>query len=293
MMKRILSGTVSFVILLFAICSCSNTEVTQPSNNYTYTVSFVCPEDALVDGKTAEVSWRNFYSFPVPKREHYVFKGWKFGEEIIDSVGTWNFSQNAELTAVWIPKSYPITYQMYPYLGESMQAYSIETESFALIQPTQVSGQMFIGWTGEGIEKPTKYVFIPQGSFGARSYTAHWINVDDIECKLDGFSFEIVEDHAVVTGYFGEPAQELTIPSDYNGYPVTVIGDSAFYGRGIFTGKLNIPTTIQVIEDNAIGGCSGLPINIVDENGQSIDKNAVNQWHEGAIIGLNNGGLTK
>ena len=294
MIKRVLACVALISAVFVMICSCAKQDTNEHySSIYHYTVSFSCPEDDTVNGKTVSVYWRNAYNFPMPKREHYKFEGWKYGNDILDVTGVWRYSEDAILTASWIPKTYSISYQMYPFYSEGFITYTIETEGFALDIPNDVQNQMFLGWTGEGIEEPTRYVYIPQGSYGAKTYIANWISIDDIEHKLDGFSLEIVDDHAVIIGYFGEIKDELSIPIEYNGYPVTTIGKSAFYGMGVFTGNLNIPTTISIIEDNAIGGCVGLPISIVDENGNRIDKEQVAIWHENAIIGSNNGGLTK
>ena len=143
----------------------------------------------------------------------------------------------------------------------------------------------FAGWQyGEEILRPYG---IWTGSDNT-TITAVWA------CKkyiVDGFLVEIRDDHAVIVGYIGDVGLEtLTIPSEILGednktYTITTIGDSAFKDMGIFTEMLMIPGTITIIEDNAISGCTGLPIKILVDDPQL--------WHANATIGANNGGLTK
>lgn len=284
MIKRILLCIIVFV-LIFSFVSCNKEEESYNTASRKNTVTLVCPENGEIDGTSIEVVWGEVYKLPKPTKEHYVFNGWICGDKLLDSTGIWSFSSDATLIASWNPKAYPINYNMYPHFGEAVDSYTVETEEFALLTPPSVSGKMFLGWTSEEIDTPTKYITVPKGSFGGKTYVAHWISVDEIENKQDNFVFEIVDDHAVVVGYCGENEEELFIPQQFNGYPVTTIGNSAFYGLGKFTNMLNIPSVVTVIEDNAIGGCKGLPINILGADPQ--------EWHQNATIGKNNGGLTK
>ena len=287
MMKKI-----AVLLLTLAICfsyvSCrrgSGDTESDGGETERNTITLSCPEDSLVDGSTYEIGWRENYSFPVPKRDGYIFDCWMYGEERFEASGTWPYSSDATLEARWLLKSYYITYNMEPYYSNSSASFTSESDDFMLPAPRKISGKMFLGWSGTGIDGIQRAVSIPKGSYGDRVYFANWINSDEIPNQLDGFVFEIVEDHAVVTGYCGEYADTLIIPAEYKGYPVTVIGDSAFYGMGIFTKLLKIPYSVTVIEDNAIGGCSGLPMAIY--NGAFVD------WKENITIGQGNGALNE
>ena len=71
---------------------------------------------------------------------------------------------------------YPITYEGIDgadMTGTNPESYTIETETFTLINPTK-EGSMFAGWTGTGLDAATTTVTIAKGSTGARSYTATW-----------------------------------------------------------------------------------------------------------------------
>ena len=57
--------------------------------------------------------------------------------------------------------------------GTNKTEYTIETDTFTLIQPTK-SKYNFIGWTGTDLSSATKSVSIANGSTGNRIYTATW-----------------------------------------------------------------------------------------------------------------------
>lgn len=274
------------LLVCFSCVSCNRNNgsfETQGGETQRHMVTLSCPDDPNVDGKTVEVGWRENYQFPVPRKENYIFDCWMHGEDRLEASGVWPYSTDATLTAKWLLKAYYITYNMSPYYDTATTSFTTESNDFNLPVPKKVAGQMFVGWSGTGIDGVKKVVSIPKGSSGDRVYYANWVSSNEIANQLDGFVFEIVSDHAVVVGYCGEYADVLTIPAEYKGYPVTTIGDSAFYGMGIFTKLLKIPYSVVAIEDNAIGGCSGLPMSIY--NGEFED------WKQNVTVGEGNGAL--
>lgn len=77
----------------------------------------------------------------------------------------------------------------------------------------------------------------------------------------DGFGYEIINGEAVITSYSGSHT-EIVIPSQIDGFPVTVIGDCAFMNRsGIRSVK--IPEGVTKIGYCAFENCINLtPVNI-------------------------------
>lgn len=76
-----------------------------------------------------------------------------------------------QYTARWQKVSYTISCVISD--DETQETtYDVETE-VTLSEPTRL-GYEFLGWTGEGIETPTKRVTIPQGSTGNKTYTTNW-----------------------------------------------------------------------------------------------------------------------
>lgn len=113
-----------------------------------------------------------------------------------------------------------------------------------------------------------------------------------------GLAFNILNDeYAVVVGYDypGQAVEFLKIPDEYMGYPVTSIGNSAFYGLGRFvTDMLFIPFSVKTIENNAFYGCDSLPIKIYDKNreNEGLDYEGLGaEWLSNVTIENNNGAL--
>ena len=272
--------------MLISCVSCKDKQEESTQEVPSYNATLNCPDaENDIHGAVYKVQWRERYNFPLPTRQHYEFVNWSNGEDKLEATGFWPYSFDVELTAVWKPENYFVSYNMMPYYDVEYESYTVESESFYLKTPKFVPGKMFIGWTADDMENPQKAVLIPNGSYGNRKYTANWIESKEIDNQLDGFVFEIVDDHAVVVGYCGEMKSQLTIPSEYQGYPVTVIGNSAFYGMGIFTGLLKIPYSVTKIEDFAIGECKNLPM--------SIYGGEFEAWKENVVIGIGNGALNE
>ncbi len=92
----------------------------------------------------------------------------------------------------------------------------------------------------------------------------------------DGFEYGIVMDNqATITGYSGLFADGLVIPTEINGYRVTVIGNSAFKDAPI-VGDLVIPEGIWIIEDFAFDGCNEITSLYIPESVYGIRTNSFN-----------------
>ena len=85
--------------------------------------------------------------------------------------------ESITLSATFAPISYTIGYDL---AGGALASgvtnrtsYNVETATFTLNNPTREHYD-FAGWTGTGLNAPTKTVTITKGSTGNRSYTATW-----------------------------------------------------------------------------------------------------------------------
>ena len=85
-------------------------------------------------------------------------------------------------------------------------------------------------------------------------------------------AYEIVGDHAVVTGC-SDTETEITISSEYNGYPVTQIANSAFENKTSLK-KVTIANSVTSIGRYAFEGCTGLTSITIPDNVTSIGASA-------------------
>ena len=77
------------------------------------------------------------------------------------------------VTVELTPITYSIMYDLDGGTADNPTAYTIESDTFTLTNPTR-DGYTFTGWTGTGLDGATMTVTIPQGSTGNREYTAVW-----------------------------------------------------------------------------------------------------------------------
>ncbi len=89
---------------------------------------------------------------------------------------------------------------------------------------------------------------------------------------IDGVSYKIDGDHAVVTGC-SDTATEITVRSKYNNYPVTQIADSAFKNKTSLK-KVTIANSVTNIGNSAFYGCSGLTSITIPDSVTSIENYA-------------------
>ncbi len=225
------------------------------------------------------------YSLINPVRNGYEFKGWFKGEdtEPFNAEGDWLIEENVELKAKWEIITYEITYELDG--GESdnlVFTYTVETSNFLLPTPVK-EGKLFLGWSLNDGQINNKTVVL-KGSTGNRVYEANWCDSQD----SSGFMYSIVNNEALVVGYHGVIGANVSIPAEYNGYPVTAIANRAFLGYGKKLAELNssgsfttilIPTTITRIGTDAFGDCDDLKVLIND-----ADEKEVNAWVEKVVV---------
>lgn len=88
---------------------------------------------------------------------------------------------NHTLYAKWTPITYTIAYNLGGGFvqGVNPTEYTIESNEFTLINPTK-TGYAFSGWSGTDISAGTysDKVVVPSGSYGNRTYDAHWTAID-------------------------------------------------------------------------------------------------------------------
>lgn len=99
------------------------------------------------------------------------------------------------------------------------------------------------------------------------NYEGDWSNLtiqsgnpavqDAANAPLFDFDFTLDNTAAIVTNYkYKGTAADVTIPSRYQGKPVTAIGHAAFFNSAVTS--VTIPDSVTSIDDNAFGFCSQL-----------------------------------
>lgn len=112
-------------------------------------------------------------------------------------------AEDVEIHVEVIPVVYSITYTDVDQAELNPTTYTIETETFTLVNPTR-DGYKFIGWTGSNGDAPEMTVTIEKGTIGDLNFTACWekaqVIVQDDEL--------IVEEGAVVEVVSEEISEE-------------------------------------------------------------------------------------
>ena len=137
-----------------------------------------------------------------PEVEGYEFDNWYLGDEV------YNFdtplTDDVEVTARMIPIEYDIHYDLDEGTvnGTNKTKYTIETESFDLINPEK-EGYTFSGWTGSNGESLQTRVTIEQGSTGAKNYVAHF-------SPNESTRYTVTHKYAKLEGGYDTVDEELT-----------------------------------------------------------------------------------
>ena len=135
--------------------------------------------------KTVEIAYSKNYTLPKNKftRDGYIFSGWRIKSKDYDEGAKLSFStsdgDSVTVQAVWFkPKSYTIDYVLNGgyFEKEPVKQYSKYSKTFSLPTPKSKEkfGEVFVGWTGEGLNRITKKVTIKNGSTGDRKFYAVW-----------------------------------------------------------------------------------------------------------------------
>ena len=83
----------------------------------------------------------------------------------------------------------------------------------------------------------------------------------------DALEFELSEDNNTYIVVSAENCKdkEVIIPAEYNGKAVSAIGESAFYYSSTVK-KINVPSTVEIIDDAAFHRCYNLESVVFEEN---------------------------
>lgn len=115
----------------------------------------------------------NAVTLPTPTKYGYDFLGYKDNNNISYSTNINNVDDinDKNLSATWNAIIYSISYNLDGGTANTVSSYTVEN-TLTLPTPTK-TGYTFTGWSGTGLNTPTKNVTI-SNNIGNRSYTANW-----------------------------------------------------------------------------------------------------------------------
>ena len=167
----------------------------------------------------------------------YEFSGFTAGEgvTITSSENVYTLTMPASdvtVDVVYQAIIYNITYkgvedEGVTFTEDNPEAYTVETESFALNNPSR-EGYLFTGWTYEGQDEPTKTVIIAMGSTGDKTFTANWEEFVETEVET-AVTNEAAKEVEITKVMVPKGETKAVIPATVNGYTVTNIAKGAFY----------------------------------------------------------------
>lgn len=204
-----------------------------------------------VSKETDTFVYDNDISLATAERKGYKFLGWYNGDDKVDS-GIWEIAEDITLTAKWDIINYTISYNMNYGTTTNKTSYTVETATFSLATPTKLAC-IFLGWTFDGQDSPTKDVTIEKGTIGNKTFTANWR--DCLEYSLDTNTSSYTID-GFVLGYESYFVESLILPTSYNGAPITKIAELAFLGSSIKS--VEIPNGIIEVGARAFESCKSL-----------------------------------
>ena len=190
-------------------------------------------------------------SLATVERRGYKFLGWYNGDDKVES-GIWEIAEDITLAAEWEIINYTISYNMNYGTTTNQTSYTVETTTFSLVEPTKLAC-LFLGWTFDGQDSPTKDVTIEKGTIGNKTFTANW--KDCLEYSLDTATSSYTIE-GFVYGYESYFVESLILPTSYNGTPITKIAELAFLGSSIKS--VEIPNGIIEVGASAFKNCKSL-----------------------------------
>ena len=155
----------------------------------------------------------------------YTFDGWyrdtALTTKVVNANTSYTPTASTKLYGKWNLNTYTITYTLNggTVSGTNPTSYTVETNSFTLINPTK-TGYSFKGWSGTGLTgDENQTVTVAQGSTGNRSYTANWTaNQYQLTANSNGGTIPATTGWTVATG--GATAtKNVTYDSTYGTLP--------------------------------------------------------------------------
>lgn len=238
--KTSIFATVCIMILVL-LASCNGADTPPEETHHTITFEYLNGES----NTTQVIEKGSVITEPekVPEKFGYSFEGWYFQDKI-----KWDFNdvpiKSITLNAKWRPIEYPIEYVN---ANGPREYYTIE-DQVELTEGSRKSYEFFGWYEDEELTKPITKIDV--GTTGAKKLYAKVV--------YQPFTLELLEDDTYkIVRFTDTDATEITIPAEYNGKKITVVGKNAFYD---YTGlkSITLSDEITTLEYGAFGRCIGV-----------------------------------
>ena len=214
------------LIIGFIIVGCTN------ASPKMITISYVTNSGEHIENLKIEADKE--FELPILNRVGYVFVNWKDSNSTVYS-GKVKFTQDITLYAYWSKAKYSVKFVDFDDKLIEEQFIEYLEDATKPENPIKV-GYSFVGWDIE-FTKISKDIVVKA----------------IYEESTQGLEFKLVDnEYYIVTGYNGT-SENVVIPTNYNGLPVTEINQKAFYKKDIESVK--IPSSITIIGNNAFSEC--------------------------------------
>ena len=260
-------------------------------NSYTLTVNKGTGVQSVSGGGT--IKYEASVALQAVMKDGYEFSGWS-GDY---NAGSFAMpAKNVTVKAEGTPVTYSITYDLDGgrVSGDNRTQYDVTTASFTLNNPIR-NGYVFKGWSGTGLSgDENTSVTIERGSTGSRSYTAHWIGMEQVsvehqlEALNGGFvtvrkdtisavsGSQVTPDVRTYTGFTSPQKQTITAKSD-----CTVIYR---YARNSYTLTVNRSTGVQSVSGGgAVKYQTPIMLEAVMEDGYEFSRWS-GTYHSGTFL---------
>jgi len=168
------------------------------------------------------------FSLEPPVKLGNSFNGWQIQGEGISyyPILTGGSTTGKTYTVLWDNYSYNIIYNLGAENVNNMDNPTFYTNntSTQIANPTR-DGYIFLGWTGTGLEEPTKNLVLPSGtSYGHKEFTANWEPRTDIDYNIHYYLEKMAEGEyelyagLVEKGTMGETITLTNYENKYEGF---------------------------------------------------------------------------
>ena len=189
------------------------------------------------------VTYDGDYTLPEPKKENYVFLGWKEGETVYEQSGKWQKASGATLTAEWVIAKSTITFETNG--GSVVAPMTINYgENYTLPTSTR-ENYALVGWfLGEKkFESGTPLT-------GDITLSARWQGVTD--------TFEYTEENGeIALTKFKGGVTDIVIPTNINSVAVTKLADGIFRNNTVIT-SVTFDGSFENYDAKLFQGCTSL-----------------------------------